>query len=168
MPVAKSRPFPTRTTAQETFRALLRDCGLIGRVMQPFFARFGISVSQWGTLATLNMAEQEGLAGLRLTDLSDRLLIRPPSITGVVDRLQRQGLVARENSATDLRAKQVRLTPAGRDVVDRVLRQHAARIGQIMGGLGPDEQRTLHGLLERLACHLDRMLDEKTDDGTES
>ena len=50
--------------------------------MQPYFARFGITGSQWGILRTLHRAEREGLPSLRVTDLSDRLLVRPPSITG--------------------------------------------------------------------------------------
>jgi DNA-binding MarR family transcriptional regulator len=155
MPAINARRTPP--AVQETFRALLRACGLIGRVMQPFFARFGISLSQWGTLAALHAAEREGLAGLRLTDLSGRLLIRPPSITGVVDRLQRQGLVAREASARDLRVRQVRLTPAGRSLVEQVLEQHDARIVQVLGGLSRDEQHQMYNLLERLSVHLESM-----------
>src|SRR5205814_2284054 len=99
---------------ESTFRELIRTLGLLERVQQTFFARFGISGSQWGVLRHLHRAEQEGLAGLRLTDLSDRLLVRPPSVTGVVDRLERAGLVVREGSPTDQRAKQVALTNAGR------------------------------------------------------
>ena len=71
--------------------------------MQPYFARFGISGAQWGVLRQLHLAEQEGLAGLRQTDLSERLLVRPPSVTGVVDRLERVGYVQRDS---DLMPKQ--------------------------------------------------------------
>src|SRR5438309_10975549 len=95
---------------ENAFRELIRTFGLVERVMQPYFARFGISGAQWGVLRNLHRAEAEGLARLRLTDLSERLLIRPPSVTGVVDRLERTGLVARESSPDDLRAKQVGLT----------------------------------------------------------
>src|SRR5437763_15024677 len=94
--------------ASETaVRALVRAFGLLERAMQPYFARFGISGSQWGVLRTLHRAEREGEAGLRLTDLSDRLQIRPPSVTGVVDRLERIGLVVRDASPSDLRAEEV-------------------------------------------------------------
>src|SRR5437588_12552015 len=82
-------------TTEQTCRALLRTLGLLKRVMEPYFARFGISGSQWAVLRTLLRAEAEGRKQLRLTDLGNRLLIRPPSVTGVVDRLQRMGLVAR-------------------------------------------------------------------------
>src|SRR4051794_27085835 len=95
-------------------RALVRTFGLLERVMQPYFAQFGITGSQWGILRTLTRAEHDGQAGLRPTDLSARLLVRPPSVTGALDRMERAGLVARDASTSDLRAKKVRLTTLGR------------------------------------------------------
>src|SRR5262245_55410997 len=92
---SKNPSSTTERPAVAAFRALLRNFGLVDRIMLPYFARFGISGSQWGVLRQLHRAEQEGLHGLRLTDLSERLLIRPPSVTGVVDRLERAGLVMR-------------------------------------------------------------------------
>src|SRR5438270_9168305 len=89
-----------------TLRALLRTMGAFHRVMEPYFARFGISGSQWGVLRTLGRAQDEGLPALRLTELSDRLLVRPPSVTEVVNRLQHIGLVTRAEDASDQRAKQ--------------------------------------------------------------
>src|SRR5438874_2081499 len=92
-------------TAEASLREWVRTLGLFDRVMQTHFGRFGISVSQWGVLRVLYQAEAEGLPGLRLTDLSDRLLVRPASMTGAVDRLQRAGLLIRAGTPTDLRAK---------------------------------------------------------------
>src|SRR5262245_44573422 len=91
----------TGRPAEDAFRELIRTIGLLERVMQPYFARHGISGSQWGVLRTLYRAELDGESSLRQTDLSDRLLIRPPSVTGALDRLERAGLVARGGSATD-------------------------------------------------------------------
>src|SRR5919108_5259971 len=104
MPAAKLKPVLPAVSrpAEGAFRELLRVLGLLERVMQPYFAQFGISGSQWGVLRNLHRAEEEGLPGLRLTELSDRLLVRPPSVTGAVDRLVRAGLVAREASVSDL------------------------------------------------------------------
>jgi DNA-binding MarR family transcriptional regulator len=141
--------------AERAFRELIRTLGLVERVMQPYFARFGISGAQWGVLRNLHRAEQEGRAGLRLTDLSARLLIRPPSVTGVVDRLERAGLVVREEAPTDLRAKHVSLTPTGRQLVERVLQNHGRQLDLVMGALSAEEQAELYGLLARLGRHLE-------------
>ena len=44
---------------------MVRTRGLLDRVMQPYFVRFGITASQWGVLRALHRAEAEGLPGLR-------------------------------------------------------------------------------------------------------
>ena len=130
------------------FRSLIRTLGMLRRVMEPYFARHGISGSQWGMLRTIQRAQDEGLsAGVRLTDLSDRLLVRPPSVTGAVDRLERMGLVAREASHTDQRAKLVRLTELGRELVRRVSQGHATRVREVLSGLTGAQQRELDRLL---------------------
>src|SRR4051812_49065656 len=118
--------------AEESFRALVRTFGLLERVMQPYFARHGITSTQWGVLRTLHRAFRAGAPGLRLVDLSERLLIRPPSVTGVIGRLERAGLVVRAGSPTDQRAKVVALTDDGRDLVERVLVGHQAQYQRVM------------------------------------
>jgi DNA-binding MarR family transcriptional regulator len=160
MPAAKLKSTPPVVSrpAEGTFRELLRVLGLLERVMQPYFAQFGISGSQWGVLRNLHRAEQQGSPGLRLTDLSERLLIRPPSVTGVVDRLERAGLVVRDGSPFDMRAKQVALTAKGRELVERILAVHAQQIDTVLGVLNAAEQTELHRLLSRLEKHLEGVL----------
>lgn len=145
------------TSTDTPFRSLVRTLGLLKRVMEPYFAKFGISGSQWGILRALHRAEKEGRRELRLTDLSDRLLIRPPSVTGVVDRLQRAGLVARVASADDQRVKLASLTPAGRRLVRSVIKGHGAQIDAVLSGLSSSDQRELGRLLDRLGSHLNGM-----------
>jgi DNA-binding MarR family transcriptional regulator len=123
--------------------------------MEPHFARFGISGSQWAVLRTLHRAAEEGEPALRLTDLGDRLLIRPPSVTGVVDRLVREGFIQRSTSTTDQRAKLVRLTRSGRDLVGRVLQRHSQQITDVLAALNDHERAQLHCLLEKLGAHLE-------------
>jgi DNA-binding MarR family transcriptional regulator len=141
---------------EAAFRAFVRAWGLVRRVMEPVFRGSGISASQWGVLRALRRAEDEGLRDLRLTDLGDRLLVRPPSVTGVVGRLERMGLLERRASATDLRAKEVRLTAAGRRLLEQVREKHRARVRTVLEGLSPAEQGRWRALLERLAPHLER------------
>jgi DNA-binding MarR family transcriptional regulator len=153
---------PPRSKARPTdnaFRELIRTFGLAQRVMQPYFARFGISGSQWGVLRNLYHTEQEGQPRLRLTELSSRLLIRPPSVTGIVDRLERAGLVVRHGSAADLRAKQVGLTDTGRELVERILEVHEEQMQMVLAGLSAAEQAELYRLLVLWQRHLKRVLE---------
>ncbi len=159
MTVGSKAAFAAERTEENAARSLVRAFGLLERVMQPYFARFGITGSQWGILRTLHRAEREGLSSLRVTDLSDRLLVRPPSVTGAVDRLERAGLVSRDASTSDLRAKEVRLTPRGRRRLRAVLAVHAEQIDHVLAELSRPEQAKLQRLLERLGEHLEGLLE---------
>ena len=155
---ARGRVATSDAPQERSFRALIRAMGLLDRVMQPYFTKFGLSGAKWGTLRALHRAEVEGQRGLRMTELSERLLVRPPSVTGVIDRLERSGWVARDAAQDDLRAKQVRLTTEGRKLVDRVLAVHSDQIGRVMAGLNQDEQVELGQLLDRLCEHLEGII----------
>jgi DNA-binding MarR family transcriptional regulator len=128
--------------------------------MEPHFASFGISGSQWAILHTLHRAEEEGLPEVRLTDISNRLLIRPPSVTGAVQRLRRMRLVTGGASQTDQRAKSINLTSTGRQLVERVFERHGEQIRSVLGCLTEREQAQLARLLARLGSHLGEMIEE--------
>ena len=157
---AGARPAPSSEAA---FRSLIKTLGLLKRVMEPHFARFGISGSQWSVLRTLHRSEVDGHPALRQTDLGDRLVVRPASVTGVVDRLQRMGLVDRAASAADHRAKIVSLTESGRDLVARVLQHHPAQMRRVLDGLNDPEQTQLQRLLDRLSSHLETLAEAPAD-----
>ena len=141
--------------AEHAHRSLLRAFGSLKKAMEPYFARFGISRPQWAVLMVLHRAEQEGGGGgMRLRDLGERLFIQPPSVTGVVDRLEREGLVARSKAEDDLRVRRVRLTQEGHAMIERVLAVHAGEIQALMSGLTERQQATLARLLDQLDAHL--------------
>jgi DNA-binding MarR family transcriptional regulator len=144
--------------AEGDLRELMRTLGLLVRLQESYFARFGLSGAQWGILRSLQRATQEGRTGLRLTDLSDRLLIRPPSVTGVVDRLERAGLVERKESRIDLRAKQVTLTERGRELVARVAAMHGVWADTVLNEFSADEMSEIRRLLDRFQHHLEELL----------
>jgi DNA-binding MarR family transcriptional regulator len=147
--------------AERGFRALIRLSGLLDRAMQPYFGRHGISRSQWGVLRVLQRAERDGSTGIRLVDLGESLFVRPPSVSGLVARMERLGYVARSASTEDLRSTEIRLTQEGRNLIDRILLNHATQIETVMRGLNAQEQKLLFPLLERLIFHLEDMLEKK-------
>src|ERR1700730_4669134 len=87
--------------------------------------------------------------------------IRPPSVTGIVDRLEKMRLIVRRASTTDLRAKEVALTDEGRRLVEKVLQVHDGQITRVMSGLGQKEQEDLYRLLSRLGEHFECMADSR-------
>ena len=148
-------------TTEAVFKSLLRAYGSLKHIMEPYFATFGISGSQWAVLIILYRAKEEGLPNLRLRDIGERLLIRPPSVTGVVDRLQRLGLVAMETSATDSRAKQVSLTSAGSELIEHAFEGHRTKVVAVFGDLSLEEQEKLYLMLEKISCSAKNMQKNK-------
>jgi MarR family transcriptional regulator, organic hydroperoxide resistance regulator len=86
---------------------------------------------------------------LPMTELAALLACDNSNVTGLIDRLEARGLVARQPSSQDRRVKHVVLTAAGRRLRERML----ARVGRPTRGferLSPDEQRQLGDLLRRV------------------
>jgi DNA-binding MarR family transcriptional regulator len=135
---------------EEAFREVIAAYGLVTRLMHSHFAGFGISGAKWGVLRALHRAEAEGVRGMRMVDLGERLLVRPPSVTMLVGRLEREGLVAMEPSESDRRAKMVGLTRRGRELVERVLEVHVGKVRGIMSSLSAPEQAELQRMMAKL------------------
>jgi DNA-binding MarR family transcriptional regulator len=145
-------------SVDNAFRAFIRTYGLLERVMHPFFARFGISGAQWGVFRSLQRAEAEGREALSVTELSERLLIRPPSVTSVIDRMVRDDYVSRRALPTDMRVKQIRLTAKGRELVARVSVGLDEQVQRTLAGLTADEQVELQRLLAVMGRHLESLI----------
>jgi DNA-binding MarR family transcriptional regulator len=77
-------------------------------------------------------------------------------MTAAIDRLARQGLVARTPNPADRRGTLIGLTPAGREVVDRAMELHAATEQRLVAGLGAREREQLGGLLRKLLLSIER------------
>jgi DNA-binding MarR family transcriptional regulator len=128
--------------------------GVIGRVSRlarlidqrlgENFARFGIESWMYDVMATLRRsgAPYELSAG----DLVRQTMVTTGAITNRIDRLEERGLVERA-SAPDRRKVIVRLTPAGRELVDRVVIDHLATERAVLAALSTRQQADLANLL---------------------
>ena len=72
------------------------------------------------------------------------------SVTGLVDRAERRGLVTRLPSATDRRAVQVSLTAAGRALVSQAAARFETDVTALLSRLPPRDRETLSRLVSRL------------------
>jgi DNA-binding MarR family transcriptional regulator len=80
-------------------------------------------------------------------------MVTTGAITNRIDRLEQRGLVERA-AAADRRKVLVRLTPAGKDLVDAVVTDHMATERAALSALGEDERAQLAGLLRTLLVAL--------------
>jgi len=110
------------------------------------FNEFGLTEQQWRVLRVL--WEHDDIA---FRDLSETTLIPAPSLVGVVDRLSKQGLVARKRSETDRRNVFVHATDKGREL-HRVVRPRVDdTYAELRGSVDAEEWRQLMRGLERIA-----------------
>jgi MarR family transcriptional regulator, 2-MHQ and catechol-resistance regulon repressor len=115
-----------------------------GAINRPL-ADAGLTTSQFGVLEAL-----WHLGPLGHGAIGRKILKSSANVTTVIDNLCRLGLVTREADSADRRVRTVALTPAGREVVERVLPEHVRRVRSAFACLTPDEQETLGTLLRRV------------------
>ena len=88
--------------------------------------------------------------GLKMSELSRRLMVSNGNVTGIVDRLVEDGLVMRVEVEGDRRATRVRLTNDGRRSFEAMARKHAEWIQQCMDPLGDREVAETTAALEKI------------------
>ena len=106
---------------------------------EAFYAAHRLSSARGHVLAQLLEAEQ----GLTPAQLAERAGTTPPSMTGVLRSLEREGLVRRRAMSDDRRSQRVLLTPAGRRKVEALLPLMARRLADLAGTLRPSERRAM-------------------------
>jgi len=94
--------------------------------------------------------------GLKMGELSRRLMVTGGNVTGITDQLVKEGLVTRDSLPNDRRAFLVRLTPAGRKTFHRMAQEHERWVAGLVSHLSPHDRRQLHGLLGKLKSGLTR------------
>lgn len=80
------------------------------------FNDFGLTEQQWRVLRVLWETDD-----VTIKDLADLTLIAAPSLVGIVDRLERDGLVMRQRLTTDRRKVNVAVTQAGAELEDKIM-----------------------------------------------
>ncbi|GMA14280.1 MarR family transcriptional regulator (plasmid) [Deinococcus metallilatus] len=120
-----------------------------GEIRARLQERCGISLPRFDLLAQLERAP----AGLRMGELSQRLMVTKGNVTGLADQLEREGLVERVNGP-DRRSVVLRLTERGREAFAAMASVHEDWVIELLSALTPAEQEQLHALLGRLKGHL--------------
>lgn len=88
------------------------------------------------------------------TELADRMRIEPPTLVGILDRMEREGWVARQNCSADRRRKLVTLGPNAEATWRKLTGIFRSVRGTAVQGLTEREVETLKGLLVRVQQNL--------------
>ena len=92
--------------------------------------------------------------GLRMNELSKRMMVTGGNVTGITDLLEREGLVERVADPADRRAWLVRLTRAGRKGFAAMAQEHERWVVEAFAELSAREMNAMAALLARLKSHV--------------
>jgi DNA-binding MarR family transcriptional regulator len=111
--------------------------------------RFDTTLPRFDLMAQLERAPE----GLKMNELSRRMMVTGGNITGITDQLAAEGLVDRVDVEGDRRAYRVRLTAKGRKLFHEMAHQHERWIVEAFSALSDKEIATLHKLLGKVKDH---------------
>ena len=110
----------------------------------------GVSAAQLFVLERLSQAKQP----LSIGDLAERTLTHQSSVSVVVQKLERQGLVQRSRAEHDARRVELSITPAARQLLRKAPEAAQEKIIAAVTAMSPPKRKQLAQLLGELANHL--------------
>ena len=138
---------------------LLRRVGdALALCQDSVFGKYGLTTEQFGVLSSI-----KSRGPLRPTDLSHILERTPNSISMLVDRMVKAGLVRRTRDRKDRRVVTVSLTSKGEAAVEPAIPAGWEFIHQILSPLSQNDQRSFASMLETVKCELTGYLNPETD-----
>ena len=141
----------------ETARALklwvvlARAYAAVAREVEEDIARHDLTTTEFGILEALHHK-----GPLLLGEIQRKVLVTSGGITYLVDRLVAKGLLTREPSPDDRRARFAVLTPEGERLIRSIFPAHAAFVARRMEALTADEQAEATALLRKLGLAVER------------
>lgn len=106
-------------------------------------AEFDITLPRFDLMAQLERHPE----GLRMGELSRRMMVTSANVTAITDQLEQEKLVQRVADAGDRRACSVRLTASGRRAFRRMAKVHEGWVADLFAGLDSAQKAQLHDLL---------------------
>jgi DNA-binding MarR family transcriptional regulator len=114
--------------------------------------RFGLSRDEWRVLAALAEAGE-----MKSRDAALQATLDKMQVSRAVAGLERAGLVARSEDPADRRNRILRLSPAGRELLDELLPMVEAREAELLAALAPAERLALDAALDQLLDRVSRV-----------
>ena len=123
-----------------------------GEVRGRLRAEFDTTLPRFDLMAQL----ERHAGGLKMNELSQRLMVTGGNVTGITDQLESEGLVVRESDPADRRTYTVKLTPAGRRAFARMAAAHEQWVVGLFAGLAAAEKEQVYRLLAKLKLSLEK------------
>ncbi|MES2298847.1 MAG: MarR family transcriptional regulator [Pseudomonadota bacterium] len=111
---------------------------------------FDITLPRFDLMAQLERHPE----GMRMGELSRRMMVTGGNITGITDQLEQEKLVQRVPDPKDRRAYSVMLTPAGHSAFVEMAAVHEGWIAELLKDMSADDKAHLIDLLSQMKKHL--------------
>lgn len=131
--------------ALKLFIVLSRASKVILEESNHLLEEYGLNPSEFGVLELLYHKGQQPIQ-----KIGQKILLRSGSMTYVVDKLERRGLLERVTSLEDKRITYISITLTGKDLIENIFPQHEQHIKELMSGLSAEEQNQSIELLKKL------------------
>lgn len=148
-PAATRRPPPSPVT-REIVNGLRRVVRAVELYSQEVLKTFGLTGPQLWALKTLRRA-----GPLATSALAASLAVQPSTLSVLIDRLEKRGLVRRVRPREDRRFVEITLTPKGRELADRAPEAAQGRLLHGLSRLSLAKQRAILEAVEQLVAMME-------------
>ena len=139
----KTEAQPTKEALRVWLRALTLTNMVEQRVRTRLREEYEVTLPRFDVMAALyNLPE-----GVSMGDISRWLMVSNGNVTGIAERLEREGLVHRHPRPEDRRSQLVRLTDTGRAAFESMADDHEKWIASMLSGLSEEDVKELYYLL---------------------
>lgn len=153
-----------KTMGMVTFKNVNDLIGVIHRCMRRFFEsqmkKYDITPPQFEVLLTLWNED-----GIVLSELGRRLSRDGPTITGIIDRMEKKKLVTRKRSMRDRRVIQVYLTPYAWEIKENLMKTQQEAGQDITNNFTEQDIRVLDEMLQRILSNIEEKILPRIDNG---
>jgi DNA-binding MarR family transcriptional regulator len=135
------------TMEHECLLNIFYTATMLYKASYAYFRQYGITDAQFNVLIQLHYAKQQGLSQV---DLGRRLVVNKADMTGIIDRLEKAGLVGREDHPKDRRINIIKITRKGRGMIDKVEPGYFKGVKQLMSGMPKGDMKTIMKSMEKI------------------
>jgi len=133
--------------ALESWLSILKTAAHLEERLNRFLGDRGLQQNRFFTLLLLSRNPD----GLTPSALAERLGVSKPTITGLIQRMERDGLARRNPSPVSRRECIIQLTPEGESLLNDTLPEHYRRVSLILEQLTPGDHATLTAILHKIS-----------------
>lgn len=147
LPSSSSRP-----PEVQLWVTLDRVYTILSRKVTGKVTALGLTTPQYRVLRQLRQAG--AATPPSASELAERLGVTPGNLTGILDRLEQEGLLTRERGEQDRRSLRVCITAPGEALMNQAVPALQAHLRELFSPLSAQDTAQMQALLERLESHL--------------